>query len=116
MKTNIFGDLVEFVQYADGTVVFKLRDIVRALGLEWNSQYRKTKSDPFKRYHVFEERFATEDNKTAMSVAISSEYVQNFLDDIGVNRCPSDAAKIVLKVREELRGKNLAEEALLHVL
>ncbi|WGL32499.1 hypothetical protein Arash_gp48c [Salmonella phage Arash] len=116
MKTNIFGDLVEIVQYADGTVVFKLRDIVRALGLEWNGQYKKTRSDPFKRYNVFEERFPTEDSKTAMSVAISSEYVQNFLDDISVNRCPTDVAKLVLKVREELRGKNLAEEALRHIL
>lgn len=115
MKTNIFGSIVEFEQYADGTVVFKLRDIVRALGLEWNGQYKKTKKDPLQRYNVFEERFPTEDGKTALSVAIRSEHVQNLLDDIGINRCPPDVAKVVLKIREELRGKNLAEEALQHL-
>jgi P22_AR N-terminal domain. len=115
VRTNIFGDLVEFEQYADGTVVFKLRDIVRALGLEWAGQYQKAKADPLERYNVFEERFPTDDGKTAMSVAIRSEHVQNLLDDIGINRCPPDVAKMVLRVRDNLRGKNLAEEALRHL-
>ena len=116
MKTNLFGPAVEFELYADGRVVFKLRDIVRALGLGWKGQYDKTKSDPFKRYDVFNERFETPDEKTAMSVAIFSDNVQNFLDDISVNRCPKDVAQKVLSIRDELRGKNLAEEALQHLM
>lgn len=116
MKTNIFGPAVEFEHYADGRVAFKLKDIVRALGLGWESQYHKTKSDPFKRYAVFNERFETPDEKTAMSVAIFADNVQNFLDDINVNRCPKDVAQKVLSIRDELRGKNLAEDALQHLM
>lgn len=116
MKTNIFGPAVEFEHYADGRVAFKLRDIVRALGLGWEGQYHKTKADPFKRYKVFNERFETPDEKTAMSVAIFADNVQNFLDDIGVNRCPKDVAVKVLSVRDSLRGKDLSVEALSHLV
>lgn len=116
MKTNIFGPAVEFEHYADGRVAFKLRDIVAALGLDWAGQYHKTKSDPFERYKVFSERFETPDEKTAMSVAIFADNVQNFLDDINVNRCPKDAAVKVLSIRDSLRGRNLVEEALQHLI
>ena len=116
MKTNLFGPAVEFERHADGRVYFKLRDIVRALGLEWTGQYRKTKADIFDRYQVVDERFSTEDDKTAMSVAIPAENVQNFLDDISVNRCPTDVAKLVIKLRDELRGENLAEKAMYHLV
>lgn len=116
MKTNLFGPAVEFEHYADGRVAFKLRDIVRAIGLDWTGQYAKTKSDPFSRYNVFEERFETSDDKTAISVAIFTENVQNFLDDINVNRCPKDVARKVLDLRDSLRGKDLAIEALNHLV
>lgn len=116
MKTNLFGKDVEFERYADGRVAFKLKDIIRAIGLDWGGQYEKLKTDPLQRYKVFNERFSTPDERTAMSVAIFSDNVQNLLDDINVNRCPKDIAKKVLRLREELRSKNLAEEAMNHLV
>lgn len=116
MKTTIFGPAVEFEHYADGKVAFKLKDIVRSLGLDWATQYVKVRADPHKRYNIFEERFETSDDKTAMSLAIFSEKVQNFLDDINVNRCEKDVAWKVLEIRDSLRGKDLSMEALRHIL
>lgn len=116
MKTGVFGPAVEFEQYADGVVIFKLRDLVEALSLEWTGQYKKVKSDVYHRYNVIDERFATDDGKTAISVGIPAENVQNFLDDINVNKISKEAAGIVLNLRDYLRGSNLAELALRHQL
>lgn len=116
MKTNIFGSIVEFERHADGTIIFKLKDIVRAIGLAWDSQFHKVKKDPLDRYCIVEERFGAEDGKTYEAVGIPSENVQNFLDDINVNRCTKDVAKMILRLRDNLRGKNLAEEAMQHLV
>lgn len=116
MKTGLFGPAVEFQRYADGSVVFKLRDLVEALALEWTGQWKKVSSDPLDRYRVVDERFFAEDGKEYMSKGIRAEYVQNFLDDININRVSKEAVGRILNLRDYLRGENLAELALRHIL
>lgn len=116
MKTGLFGPAVEFQPYADGSVVFKLRDIANALSLEWKGQWQKVSSDPHHRYCVIDERFFAEDGKEYMSKGIRAEYVQNFLDDININKVSKEAVGRILNLRDYLRGENLAELAFRHLL
>lgn len=116
MKTGLFGPAVEFQRYADGSVVFKLRDLVEAFALEWADQWKKVSSDPHNRYCVIDERFYAEDGKEYMSKGIRAEYVQNFLDDININKVSKEAVARILNLRDYLRGENLAEMACRRIL